>query len=288
MVKQTISSVYLVKVSEDKLVPNEEVLLFKDEKYSPSVVLNQQTKSIFVKVQGTLKRYRLMKEFPNFDCTPLHVYPLEKFHRFYINDEGSKLAALDLNGAISLYEIGENSLRTLGGYGLAESINKSFRSRVSDRKCSKNSNGELKNPFKDEISTENSPEKTNSSCNRNMTLDKSLDASTTAIFESIKNCSFLNQNILLMVDESDSLMFYDFKKKTSLQSKIHFLGDLAKNFTHIDGLVTKQEEDTIYYISYASQKQHNENSNECKIQLVSLFKLEGTKSVNNIKVETLF
>jgi hypothetical protein len=157
LVKQTISSVILIKKSDDKSTPDEETLLFKDDKYSPDVILNSHTKSVFVKVQGILKRYTLTS-YPEFKCTNLHAFPLDKFHKFYVNSEGSKLAALDINGAIGLYNISENSLTSLGGYGLAESMNRSIRSRASDRKFSKNSKGEIKNPFKDELSTENSPD----------------------------------------------------------------------------------------------------------------------------------
>lgn len=152
MVKQTISSVILIKISEDKNVENEETVLYKDDKYSPEVVLNTATKSIFVKAAGILKKFTLKEDYPAYDCTNIHAYPLDKFQKFYINTEGNKLAAIDLNGAIGLYKICENGLRSLGGYGLAESLNKSFRSKVSDRKCSKNSKGEIKNPFKEELS----------------------------------------------------------------------------------------------------------------------------------------
>lgn len=64
-----------------------------------------------------------------------------------------------------------------------------------------------------------------------------MDHSTTAIFESIKNCTFLNENILLMVDENDNIMFYDFKSKTTGENKISFLEDLAKSYGHVDGSI---------------------------------------------------
>jgi hypothetical protein len=248
-----------VKVREGSSDENEEILLFKDDKYSPDVVLNVETRSIFVKIQGILKRYTI-KENLDYDCTSLHAYPLDKFHRFYVNTEGTKLAALDLNGAVSLYKIGENRLRSLGGYGLAESMNKSFRSRVSERKYS--SKGEIKNPFKEELS-EASPEGKNIvaaiSASGKKNQDRSVDISTTAIFESIKNCTFLEKNVLIMVDENDNLMFYNFKTKTTSETKISFLDKLGKNYTHVDGtLVHKNSK--IYYISYASPKQQDEMS----------------------------
>lgn len=118
-------------------------------------------------------------------------------------------------------------------------------------------------------------------------MNKSHDLSVTALFEGIKNCAFVNDQTLLMVDENDLLIFYNFISKTNSDTRINLLDSLGKNYTHLDGKIIQNKGKT-FYLSYASPKIQDADSAVTRTQLISLFEVKNCEDIVKIEVMTIF
>lgn len=265
----------LVKVSKEGQHYNEELVLAKDEKQTPEAVLHRGTRSVFIKIQGVLRRVIVKEGSLEAESLNLHTFPSDKFAKFYISPEGTRLASIDVNGAVRVFDIEKTQLRPLAGFGISESLSKSRKSSVGKEKASQ---ADTRNPFEGnlqsfESSIRESPQLLCSPAVKSK-RHVSLDHSTTALFESIKSCAFIADHTLLMVDESDHIKMYDFKKRLLGDPKVSLLEDLAQSYSQTDGVVF-QNDGKMYYLSYASPKSEDENSTVAKTQLISVFEISS-------------
>lgn len=95
----------LVKISKEGSHLNEELVLAKDEKQTPEAVLHAGSRSIFIKIQGILRRVVLKEGSLEVESVNLHTFPSDKFARFCISPSGTRLASIDVNGAVRMFEI---------------------------------------------------------------------------------------------------------------------------------------------------------------------------------------
>ena len=103
------------------------------------------------------------------------------------------------------------------------------------------------------------------------------------MFESVRNCAFIADYTLLMVDELDQFKVYDFKKRALAEVKLSLLEELGQSYCHIDGSVIKNGE-KLYYLSYASPKTDDENSTVSKTQLISLFEISFPDEIEKVQL----
>lgn len=149
-----------------------------------------------------------------FESVNLHTFPSDKFSRFCINLMGDRLASVDVNGAVRMFEIEKNHLKPLAGFGLAESLIKSRKSSVGKDKAHIS---DTRNPFDNNLqpfeqNMKDSPQLISSPIAKSK-KHVSLDHSATAVFDSVRTCAFIADYTLLMVDDQDQIKVYDFKKR---------------------------------------------------------------------------
>ena len=134
----------MVKVNKNDPQLNEEIVLVKDEKCTPEAVVHRDSRSVFVKIQGLLKRFFIKEKTLEVDSVNLHTFPSDKFAKFYINPAGDRLASLDVNGAVRMFDIEKTRLKALAGFGMNESLSKTRKSSLGREKGAQ---GDTRNPF---------------------------------------------------------------------------------------------------------------------------------------------